>query len=91
MRKPSWIAAPVAAPVAATLPELVDMFREHGFSRMPVYRGGLDHVIGMMHVKDVFPVIATGTPPPADWTTLMRQPLYVPQARGALDVLADAG
>ncbi|MEN8676965.1 MAG: transporter associated domain-containing protein, partial [Alteriqipengyuania sp.] len=26
---------------------------------------------------------------PEDWTTLMRQPLYVPQSRGALDVLAD--
>lgn len=68
---------------------VVAAFAEHGHSRMPVYRGGLDHVIGMMHVKDVFPVIATGTPPPADWTTLMRQPLYVPQSRGALDVLAD--
>ena len=29
------------------------------------------------------------TPPPADWTVLMREPLYVPQSRSALDVLAD--
>jgi CBS domain containing-hemolysin-like protein len=43
----------------------------------------------MMHVKDVFTIIATGMTPPADWTALMRQPLYVPQARNALDVLAD--
>jgi CBS domain containing-hemolysin-like protein len=43
----------------------------------------------MMHLKDVFPFLARNEPPPADWTTLMRQPLYVPQARGALDVLAD--
>lgn len=32
----------VAAPVTATLPELVEMFREHGFSRIPVLRGTLD-------------------------------------------------
>jgi CBS domain containing-hemolysin-like protein len=56
---------------------------------MPVYRGTLDEVIGMMHIKDVFPYLASGAPPPEDWTVLMRQPLYVPQARGALDVLAD--
>jgi CBS domain containing-hemolysin-like protein len=56
---------------------------------MPVYRETLDSVIGMIHIKDVFPFLANGTPPPADWTTLMRQPLYVPQSRGALDVLAD--
>jgi len=64
-------------------------FAEHGHSRMPVYRDTLDEVIGMMHIKDVFPFLAKGTPPPQDWTILMRQPLYVPQARNALDVLAD--
>lgn len=69
--------------------EMVAAFSEHGHSRMPVYRETLDDVIGMIHIKDVFPFLANGTPPPDDWTTLMRQPLYVPQARGALDVLAD--
>ena len=69
--------------------ELVAAFSEHGHSRMPVYRDTLDEVIGMVHIKDVFPFLANGKPPPKDWTTLMRQPLYVPQVRGALDVLAD--
>jgi CBS domain containing-hemolysin-like protein len=69
--------------------DMVAAFSEHGHSRMPVYRETLDQVIGMIHIKDVFPFLANGTPPPEDWTTLMRQPLYVPQARGALDVLAD--
>jgi CBS domain containing-hemolysin-like protein len=68
---------------------MVAAFAEHGHSRMPVYRETLDQVIGMIHIKDVFPFLANAAPPPADWTTLMRQPLYVPQARGALDVLAD--
>ncbi len=77
--------------VEATAPwsEMVGLFAEHGISRMPVFRDQLDDVIGMMHLKDVFAYIAGGKKPPADWTVLMRQPLYVPQARGALDVLAD--
>lgn len=69
--------------------DLVAAFSENGHSRMPVYRGTLDEVIGMIHIKDVFPFLANRQDPPADWTTLMRQPLYVPQVRGALDVLAD--
>ncbi|MDY7099175.1 MAG: hemolysin family protein [Pseudomonadota bacterium] len=69
--------------------DLVDTFSEHGHSRMPVYRETLDEVIGMIHIKDVFPYLANGKTPPRDWTVLMRQPLYVPQVRGALDVLAD--
>jgi CBS domain containing-hemolysin-like protein len=79
----------VSVAADASWDELVAQFAEHGHSRLPVYRDTLDQVIGMMHIKDVFPFLAKGKPPPADWTTLMRQPLYVPQARGALDVLAD--
>jgi CBS domain containing-hemolysin-like protein len=79
----------VAISAAATWEELVAAFAEHGHSRLPVYRDTLDTVVGMMHLKDVFPFLATREPPPADWSTLMRQPLFVPQARNALDVLAD--
>jgi CBS domain containing-hemolysin-like protein len=79
----------IALPADATWDEMIAVFAEHGHSRLPVYRDTLDEVIGMMHLKDVFPFLARNEPPPADWTTLMRQPLYVPQARGALDVLAD--
>ena len=79
----------VALNAAATWEEVVAAFAEHGHSRLLVYRETLDEVIGMMHIKDVFPIIATNAPSPADWTALMRQPLFVPQARTALDVLAD--
>ena len=79
----------VAVDASISWDELVDSFSENGHSRMPVYRDTLDDVIGMIHIKDVFPFLAKGKPPPKDWTTLMRQPLYVPQVRGALDVLAD--
>jgi CBS domain containing-hemolysin-like protein len=79
----------VAISADASWEELVALFAEHGHSRVPVYRGTLDEVIGMMHIKDLFPYLAGGTSPSGDWATLMRQPLYVPQARGALDVLAD--
>ncbi|HWK42358.1 MAG TPA: hemolysin family protein [Croceibacterium sp.] len=79
----------IAVSADASWDDLIELFAEHGHSRVPVYRDTLDQVIGMMHIKDVFPFLARNEPPPPDWTTLMRQPLYVPQARGALDVLAD--
>ena len=79
----------IALPASATWDEVVRAFAEHGHSRMPVYAETLDEVIGMMLIKDVFAILASAKPPPKDWKSLMRQPLYVPQARGALDVLAD--
>ncbi|QDZ08173.1 HlyC/CorC family transporter [Sphingomonas panacisoli] len=69
--------------------DLVKQFADAGHSRLPVYRGSLDEVIGMVHVKDVFAIMASGTPPPETIGILVRQPLYVPMAMGALDLLAE--
>ncbi len=83
----------VAIPASASFEDVVSAFAEHGHSRLPVYGESLDEVVGMVHIKDLFPIIAgmalNGKAPPRDWSNLMRQPLFVPQARGALDVLAD--
>ncbi len=79
----------IALSHTASWAEVVAAFAEHGHSRMPVYRDTLDEVIGMMLIKDVFPWLARGEEPPGNWTRLMRQPLFVPCPRGALDVLAD--
>ena len=78
----------VAIPKCASWDELVAAFAEHGHSRLPVYGETLDEIVGMVLIKDVFNHLATGKPP-KDWTSLLRQPLFVPQARGALDVLND--
>ena len=78
----------VAMPLSASWEEVVAAFAQHGHSRMPVYRDTLDEIVGMVLIKDVFNFLANGKPP-KDWHSLLRQPLFVPQARGALDVLAD--
>lgn len=69
--------------------DLVKLFAEAGHSRLPVYREELDRIIGMIHIKDVFNILATGAPHPASIAELIRQPLFVPMSRGTLDLLAD--
>ncbi len=78
----------IAIPESASFDEIVAQFAEAGHSRLPVYRENLDEVIGMIHVKDVFVVLAEGRPPPP-LLDLIRQPLYVPQSMGVLDLLAE--
>jgi CBS domain containing-hemolysin-like protein len=79
----------VAVEEGTTFAHLVQIFAEAGHSRLPVYRGELDTIIGMVHIKDVFAILATGAEHPADLSGLIREPLYVPMSRGALDLLAD--
>ena len=42
----------VAVPVDIEKDDLVEVFRESGLSRLPVYKGTLDSPVGMVHLKD---------------------------------------
>ncbi|WP_298811283.1 hemolysin family protein [uncultured Sphingomonas sp.] len=79
----------IAVEERTTFDHLVQVFAEAGVSRLPVYRDNLDTIIGMVHIKDVFNILAGSAARPADIAALIRQPLYVPMSRGALDLLAD--
>ncbi|MEZ5911574.1 MAG: transporter associated domain-containing protein [Paracoccaceae bacterium] len=43
----------LAVPVDIRKEDLVELFRKHGFSRLPVYKGTLDHPLGLIHLKDL--------------------------------------
>ena len=78
----------VAVEEKTTFAHLVQIFAEAGHSRLPVYREKLDTIVGMVHVKDVFAILAKGEEHPPTAIGLLRQPLYVPQSMGTLDLLA---
>jgi CBS domain containing-hemolysin-like protein len=50
--RPDVIAIEIGEPVS----RVVEMVQRHGFSRIPVYRGELDHVEGVVYAKDVLRV-----------------------------------
>jgi CBS domain containing-hemolysin-like protein len=78
----------IAVPSNISFEGLVAAFAEAGHSRLPVYEESLDHVVGMVHIKDVFTLQVTGAEPPADLSGLLRTPLFVPESMGVLDLLA---
>lgn len=79
----------IAVPEDIGFAELVIALADAEHSRLPVYRESLDTVVGMIHIKDVFRILASDEAHPDDISGLIRQPLYVPQAMGVLDLLAD--
>jgi putative hemolysin len=60
----------------------------HGHSRIPVYRGTIDHVVGVLYVKDLLPGLRAGR---HDQTvaSLMRPPYYVPETMQVDALLKD--
>ena len=79
----------VAVAETTSFADLVLAFAEAEHSRMPVYRDNLDSVVGMIHIKDVFRILASGKKPPARIKTMIREPRYVPAAMRVIDLLAE--
>ena len=77
----------IAVPSDISFEQLVAAFAEAGHSRLPVYGESLDEVIGMIHIKDVF---VADFDPSRDraLTALMREPLFVPESMGVIELLA---
>lgn len=47
----------VGIPAEAGRQEVLEIVREQMYSRYPVYRESLDHVVGLLHVKDLYPLL----------------------------------
>ena len=79
----------IAIEEKASFAELAALFAEAGHSRIPVYRETLDTIVGMVHIRDAFAILAGKAAVPETLDPLIRQPLYVPESMGALDLLAE--
>lgn len=81
----------VAVELSTTFGEVVDRFAESEHSRMPIYRDTLDDPVGVVHVKDIFRLLAVRglRPGPGDLILhkLRREALYVPGSMRAADLL----
>lgn len=59
----------------ATMEEAATLFRESGYSRLPVYHDDMDHVVGILHEKDFYASRHAGC---QDITQIMKPPVWAP-------------
>jgi CBS domain containing-hemolysin-like protein len=80
----------VAVELSTPFSEVVERFAEAEHSRMPIYRETLDDPVGVIHVKDIFKLLARGKQPGPEALVLQklrRDALYVPGSMRAADLL----
>jgi CBS domain containing-hemolysin-like protein len=77
----------VSVPSTIPFEELVQAFAEAEHSRLPVYGESLDEIVGMVHIKDVFSAMIDKNQD-RSMPALMRNPLFVPESMGVIDLLA---
>lgn len=75
-----------ALEITETFVEIYPKIIEKGFSRIPVYRDNIDQIEGVLFVKDLLPYINDSE---FNWTTLIREPFFVPENKKLDDLLKD--
>ena len=75
-----------ALEVGAGIADLLDLIVGSGHSRIPVYEGSVDSIVGIVHAKDLLPALARGERT-LDLRSVMRPPLIVPENRSIDDLL----
>ncbi len=79
----------VALDTGLSLEEMMEIVREAGYSRLPVYEEELDNIKGILYVKDLIGYLDKDHPPHS-WPELVRtEVLYVPEARKINELLKD--
>jgi CBS domain containing-hemolysin-like protein len=77
-----------ALPADAPLPDLAERAAFGRYTRYPVYEGDLDHVLGAVHIKDLFRAAAEG-PGGFDLQGLIRECLVVPENKPIEQILRE--
>jgi CBS domain containing-hemolysin-like protein len=70
----------------ATVAELRELLAEEEYSRIPVYRESLDHVVGFVYVKDLVRLEPPGSRPLAE---LVRPAFFIPETKRVAELLKD--
>jgi CBS domain containing-hemolysin-like protein len=73
-------------PITATVEEAWSVFRASRHSRMPVYEGTIDSIVGVLLLKDLMQVEAGGAP---TLEALAKPAFFVPESKNILELLRE--
>lgn len=78
----------IALPITATIDEIKGLIEGSGHSRIPIYEGSLDHIVGILYARDLLHHLGQSVPR-LQLRSLLRAPLYVPETKPLADLLGD--
>ena len=74
-----------AIEIKSSIQQILDTILSAGFSRFPVYKGRLDNIEGLIHVKDVIPYLVDNNE--LNINKIIRKPFFVPEPASLENVL----
>lgn len=77
-----------AAEESTSLADLVELFIEKGFTRVPVYRDTLDRVVGILHVKNLLKIFSPASKD-IRLSELLNPPYFIDEKKLIVDLLVE--
>ena len=74
----------VAIEKNTSVSNIVDIAKETGFSRIPVYENTIDNIKGILYIKDLLPLMNSDT---TEWNNLIRPDFFIPKTKRVSDLL----
>ena len=73
--------------IDTTQDELLDILITEGYSRIPVYEETIDRIVGIVHAKDILPLLARKTS--FELKDIIRKPYFIPETKKINDLMAE--
>lgn len=67
--------------------DLLELLITEGYSRMPVYQDSVDKIIGVVHAKDILPLLARNIE--FELKDIIRKPYFIPETKKINDLMAE--
>ena len=74
----------VAIETNTSVSTIVDIAKETGFSRIPVYENTIDNIKGILYIKDLLPLMNSDA---TEWNSLIRPAFFIPETKSVSDLL----
>jgi len=69
----------IAVPADAMATDILDLAAQHPFTKFPVYGDNLDQILGIVHLKDLIPVLRDNKDNTRSVRDLMRDAIFIPE------------
>ena len=83
--RPDMVAAEIGTPIS----ELADTMLSAGHSRIPIFEGSLDNILGVAYARDILQRFSQGTEGAVVGTNVVRPVLFIPEAKNLGELLEE--
>ncbi|MFH1137988.1 MAG: hemolysin family protein [Pseudomonadota bacterium] len=77
-----------AAPRGSTIGQIIELLLKNGHSRLPIFDGDIDHIVGVLHAKELLALWGR-SPDESLPEELIRPPIFFPESKKVVDLMTE--